>query len=332
MIGQGILFTVLSGIANGLFTTPMKLIPGWKWENIWLIFILTACLLMPAFMVAITVGDPRPVFEASPTNALFAALTFGFIWGFGAILFGLSVDRLGVSVANSLVIGISSALGSLVPLMLGGTLRFETRQILLFLGIAAFLVGVMLCGAAGKMREASTSVRPSSTGLFFAAGAGVLSAIFNIGYSLALPIAAAGEQRGLSNFAATNCIWLLMLAAGSIPNIAFCLHLARKNESLPLFMNAAPSRGFSLSGVMGLLWGGSIFLYGAATPLLGDIGPSIGWPLSLAVALLLANTMGVVLGEWKSAPQIAHRRMIAGIAVLLVAVVLCATSAGQGKA
>lgn len=77
---------------------------------------------------------------------------------------------------------------------------------------------------------------------------------------------------------------------------------------------------------MGLLWGGSIFLYGAATPLLGDIGPSVGWPLSLAVGLLVANLMGLLLREWRSAGPLAIRRMTSGIAWLIVAIVLCAVS------
>jgi L-rhamnose-H+ transport protein len=77
---------------------------------------------------------------------------------------------------------------------------------------------------------------------------------------------------------------------------------------------------------MGLLWGGSIFLYGAATPLLGDIGPSIGWPLSLAVGLLVANVMGLLLREWCGAPAPAIRLMIQGIVWLIGAIVLCAAS------
>jgi ribose/xylose/arabinose/galactoside ABC-type transport system permease subunit len=47
------MLAVVSGIFNGLFTAPMKMIPGWKWENIWLVFIVTACLLMPAGMVIV---------------------------------------------------------------------------------------------------------------------------------------------------------------------------------------------------------------------------------------------------------------------------------------
>jgi len=73
---------------------------------------------------------------------------------------------------------------------------------------------------------------------------------------------------------------------------------------------------------MALLWGGSIFVYGAAAPRLGDLGTAIGWPLSLAVGLLLANAIGIGLGEWHGAPLRARRWMYSGIAILLVAVIL----------
>jgi L-rhamnose-H+ transport protein len=81
--------------------------------------------------------------------------------------------------------------------------------------------------------------------------------------------------------------------------------------------------------MMGLLWGGSIFVYGAATPLLGDLGPSIGWPLSLAVGLLVANLMGYLLGEWRTAESLAVRYMWLGVITLLAATVVCAVSAGS---
>lgn len=84
--------------------------------------------------------------------------------------------------------------------------------------------------------------------------------------------------------------------------------------------------------MMGLLWGGSIFLYGAATPRLGSLGPSIGWPLSLAVGLLVANLMGILLGEWRGQPKESIRLMWAGIVTLLAAIGLCAWSASIGSA
>lgn len=332
----GIWLAVASGIANGLFTTPMKLIPRWRWENIWLVFIVTACLAMPAAMVRATAGRVGAVIEAAPPEAVVAALGFGFAWGFGAIFFGLSVDKLGVSLANSLVIGLSSALGSLVPLIVKRELRLDAAQMVLFAGVAAFLAGVWMCGRAGRRREeASTtgtlSRRALALAYMLAVAAGVMSAIFNVGYTLALPIAGAGERLGLSRFGATNLIWLLMLGAGSLPNIAYCGLLLGRHGSHRLFGDPAPARTWGLSVLMGLLWGGSIYLYGAATPRLGRIGPSIGWPLSLAVALVVANGMGILLGEWRAATSDAVSWMRGGIAVLLVAILLCSLSSALGS-
>jgi L-rhamnose-H+ transport protein len=79
---------------------------------------------------------------------------------------------------------------------------------------------------------------------------------------------------------------------------------------------------------MALLWGGSIFVYGAAAPRLGSLGTAIGWPLSLATGLLLANMIGIGLGEWRNAPRRALGKMYVGIGVLLVAIVIL-SRAGQ---
>jgi L-rhamnose-H+ transport protein len=324
----GVVLAVLSGACNGLFTAPMKLQSRWKWENTWLVFILVACLAMPLVIVLPAVPDVMSIFSRSPPNAVLAALGFGFAWGFGAISFGQSVDSLGVSIANSLVIGISSALGSLVPLILGGNVVMSTRILLLLAGVAAFLIGVALCGAAGLLRDkAASGSATKARGYLFAIAAGVMSAIFNIGFTLALPIATTGRSAGLSEFSATNCIWLLMLGAGSIPNIAYCLFLMNRNKSAGLLKESGAARGWTLASVMGLLWGGSIFLYGAAVPKLGDIGPSVGWPLSLAVGLVVANAMGLLLREWSTAPAAAVWRMRWGMVVLIVAILLCAASA-----
>lgn len=332
MVAFGVLYAVLSGICNGLFTTPMKLIPRWKWENIWLVFIVTACLLMPPGMVLSSAGSHLDWLREAPEGAVICALLFGFAWGFGAILFGLSVDHLGVSLANSLVIGLSSALGSAVPLLLRPTSVPGLQIAVLTVGILVFLLGVALCGSAGRLREsgANRSSRGTPVAYLFCLGSGILSAVFNIGYSLALPISDTGVRLGYSRFTATNVIWLLMLAAGSIPSILYCSWLMRRNRSAGLFRASGSRTGWVFSILMGLLWGGSIFLYGAATPLLGDLGPSIGWPLSLATGLLVANLMGVLLGEWKNADRKSSRLMWQGISVLLAAILICAYSTKMG--
>jgi L-rhamnose-H+ transport protein len=327
MVITGVALAVLSGLCNGLFTMPMKLNSHWKWENIWFVFIIVACLLMPAALVFPSAGWSNTLVRA-PRYSVFAALSFGFAWGFGAICFGKSVHSIGVSMANTLVIGLSAALGSLVPLLMKSEMRVSAKQLVLFAGIIALLIGVTVCGKAGRMRDGEQRSQGTIplAGYLFALAAGVMSAVFNIGYALALPISATGLEIGLSKFAATNCIWLLMLGAGSVPNIVYCVLLMYRNQTAQLLHAPGSWSSWGRGGAMGLLWGGSIFLYGAATPRLGALGPSVGWPLSLAVGLLVANLMGVLLGEWKGAAGPSVKRMWVGIEILLAAIVLCGIS------
>jgi len=324
---MGVALAVLSGLCNGLFTTPMKLESRWKWENIWFTFILVACLLMPAALVFSSAGWSSALMRA-PRYSVVAALSFGFAWGFGAICFGKSVHSIGVSMANTLVIGLSSALGSLVPLFMKSEVHVGTKQSVLFAGVIALLIGVAVCGKAGRMRDGEQQTQGTVPlgGYLFALAAGVMSAVFNIGYAMALPISDTGVGIGLSRFAATNCIWLLMLGAGSIPNIVYCMLLMYRNQTAQLLHVPASWSSWGRSSAMGLLWGGSIFLYGAATPKLGAFGPSVGWPLSLAVGLLVANLMGVLLGEWRGAAGRPVKWMWIGLAILLAAIVLCGIS------
>lgn len=332
MISTGILLAVLSGMMNGSFTLPMRFLGRWEWENVWSLFIVVACLLLPAALVSLIAPQSWGILAHAPAHALTIAALTGFAWGFGAILFGQSVSAIGISLANTLVLAISSALGSLLPLLLLAPrtpMAREGHRILL--GVAVEIIGFVLCGYAGRMREQAADsgsvrgamvghARPLGFALLMALGSGVLSAVFNIGFSLAQPIADFGRAAGLSSFASTNLIWCVMLASGAVSNLGFCFYLVLKNKSSKKFVQPGSIKLYVFSLVMGLLWGGSIFVYGVSASRLGSLGTSIGWPLSLAVGLLLANSIGMGLGEWKMATRRARTWMYSGIAVLLAAV------------
>ena len=331
---EGALLATLSGLMNGSFTLPMRFLGKWEWENVWAFFILVSCLLMPAAIVTVIAPQSWAILAHAPAGAIWIAILTGFAWGFGAVLFGQSVSAIGISLANTLVLAISSALGSVLPIVLRAPHKlFEPAGERILGAVAVELAGIALCGWAGRIRERSAGVgaerggmvghaRPVGVALLMASGSGVLSAVFNVGFALAQPIADYGHAAGLSPFSSTNLIWWIMLGAGSLANLGFCVFLFGKNRSLKKFAQPGGSRLYSLSTLMALLWGGSIFVYGASAPRLGSLGTSIGWPLSLAVGLLLANVIGISLGEWKQAPARARTWMYSGIAVLLIAIVL----------
>jgi L-rhamnose-H+ transport protein len=243
------------------------------------------------------------------------------------------VSAIGISLANTLVLAISSALGSLVPLLFSYQGLLQPAGLKVLCGVAIEIVGIVLCGRAGQMREAVAGFasdrgdlvgKPRSLGvaLLLAIGSGTLSAVFNIGFTLAQPVIAYGRAAGLSAFDSTNLVWWVMLGSGSVANLAFCGYLFAKSRNLAKFGQPGSTRLYVLAALMALLWGGSIFVYGAAAPRLGSLGTAIGWPLSLATGLLLANAIGIGLGEWRAAPPAARKRMYAGIAVLAVAIVV----------
>lgn len=334
VVAFGALLALLSGAMNGLFTLPMRFLGRWSWENVWSVFILGACLLLPVVIVAAAPGSWAILMRA-PAHAEMIALTTGFAWGFGAVMFGQSVSAIGIALANTFVLAISSALGSLIPMLLLTPEKIRERAgVAILIGIVVEIVGIVLCGRAGMMREKAANgnavqrgdlvgkARPLAVALVLVVGSGLLSAVFNVGFALAHPIAAYGQQQGLSEFASTNLIWILMLGGGAISNLGFCGYLLVKNNTAHKFVQPGSARLYGFGLVMALLWGGSIFVYGAAAPKLGALGTSIGWPLSLATGLLVANVVGFVLGEWKGTPRGSLTWMFSGIAVLIVAIVI----------
>jgi L-rhamnose-H+ transport protein len=330
----GTLLAIVAGIMNGLFTLPMKYLGRWSWENVWALFIFISCIAMPAVIARITVPGLEKVLAISPAHSIVIACMAGFAWGFGAIMFGQGISAIGISMGNTLVLAISASLGSLLPILVLAPERLHHLQgILILCGTFIGVIGIVCCGYSGLLKERAQqsgpgvtrrqmvgNARPFGIGLLLCAGAGLLSAVFNIGYSVAQPVLAAAHRFGYSAFSGSNLIWLLMLTSGAVPNLCFCGYLFRKNGSWRKY--ALPGSGplYLLSAVMGLLWGGNTFVYGLASPKLGRLGPAIGWPLTLIAGLITANIAGFMSGEWELTGMKERRWMLLGILVLLAAI------------
>src|SRR5690348_35477 len=93
------------------------------------------------------------------------------------------------------------------------------------------VAGMACCGYAGLVREQSQKnqqqvrgdmvghARPFWAGLLLCVGAGLLSAVFNIGYSSAQGVVEAARRAGNGALAGSNVVWLMMLAAGAVANL-----------------------------------------------------------------------------------------------------------------
>src|SRR6266849_3693013 len=65
LLGIGVV--TLAGILQGSFAAPMKRMPGWRWENSWLIFSLSGLIVFPWIINFATVPNVISVYSgASP--------------------------------------------------------------------------------------------------------------------------------------------------------------------------------------------------------------------------------------------------------------------------
>ena len=326
----GIAGVLIGGVLNGSFVAPMKKMPEWKWENSWLVYSVSGLLVIPWIAALATVPGLGAVLGGASSGALWSVLLFGFGWGVGSVLFGLGVARMGLAVGYGLILGLIAPIGTFLPLVVLHPEQLQTRRgAALMIGTLIVVAGIVLCAAAGKMREKDTAVRQGfGIGLLICVLAGIFSPMLNFSFAFGDELQKRALDAGATRDAASNAIWPLCLTAGLIANAGYSILLLNRNRTWRLF-KTTPGSSWFWGCLMGLLCFGSFIVYGAGANALGTLGPIVGWPLFMSMSLITSNTLGWLSGEWKGAPRKAVGYAVAGIAVLIVAItVIAAGGAG----
>lgn len=317
---------LLAGAMNGSFTLPMKFTRQWAWENTWLAWTLFALGAFPPLLTFATVPSLGAVYQQAGAAIVLTVAGFGAGWGISQVFFGLAVDAVGIALAFSVILGISTAVGSLIPLIrLHPEKIFTSGGMIIVLGVGLVLAGVGICAAAGRKREAAlgrgAAGKPSmGKGLVFCLISGLGSALVNFGLAFGGPLISAAQNAGAPPMWAPNAVWLPLMCAGGVPNLIYCLYLLRKNGTGPRFGAAGTGFYWALAAVMAFFWFGSTVLYGVATVELGALGPVVAWPLFMSLIVITASIWGVATGEWRDTGKQPVRVMFAGVGVLVLAI------------
>jgi L-rhamnose-H+ transport protein len=325
-ISLGLCLLLLAGAMNGSFTLPMKFTRRWAWENTWLAWTLFALVLFPPLLASFTIPSLGQVYAQAGPTPIATVAACGAGWGVAQVFFGLAVDAVGMALAFSVILGLSAAVGSLIPLV-----RFHPEKILttgglvVISGVALVLVGIAVCAVAGRKREAALGQgpvgKPSVTkGLTFCLLSGLGSALVNFGLAFGGPLIAAARQAGAAPLWAPNAVWLPLMCAGAVPNLLYCLYLLARNHTGARFGASDTSSYWALAMLMAFFWFGSTVMYGVATVKLGELGTVLGWPLFMTLIVITATVWGVVTGEWKSSGRRPLLWMSAGVLILVLAV------------
>ena len=214
-VSLGVLIALAAGLVNGSFAAPTKYTTRWKWENIWAVWAVVALFITPWLLAFLTIPDLPGFYRNTSAGFILMLAAFGFGVGLAQVFFGLALAAVGLSIGFAVTIGLSTALGSLVPLVLLHPAEVRTPQgATVIAGVALILIGTGCCGLASsrKSRDAGLGTPAAAgprSGQRFSAGlllcilAGALSPLMNIALALGSPIMSRAAKLHISPTAAT---------------------------------------------------------------------------------------------------------------------------------
>jgi L-rhamnose-H+ transport protein len=282
--------------------------------------------------------------EVSP-RALVATLLFGSGMAGGVLMMGLAYKYVGMAITFAIVLGISSSVGTLVPMLVlapDQVLRHQGLAVIAAVAIA--LVGTAVVTQAACKRDASkknlgtsvpsesggSSARQVMIGLALCIASGLFSSCGNLGFAFGGQISQRAHDLGAGPTGAASAVWTMILLPVFLCNFTYSLYLLRKNQSGDLFREPGTRHYWIWGVLMGIGWMAGMAAYGAGALSMGKLGTSVGWILFLSSMIIVANALGALTGEWKGAEAKTLAIMAVGIAILMVAIVVVGTAGTSG--
>jgi L-rhamnose-H+ transport protein len=325
----GISLVILAAVLQGVFLLPMSRTRGWEWEHMWLAFSLTGMLVCNWVLTLISLPSPAAIYAAVPRQELLVLAGFDLAWGVGAVLFGLGMDILGLTLGYPLIMGLNASVGTFIPLLwLYGESIFAGRRMFIADGTAVAIAGIVACSVAGARWESAAhrAQRASHSrflaGLIIAVASGFLSCLPNIGLTFGANTLRSAHNLGASSAFAENSVWLIFFTFGGIVNVLYCCWLMVRHKNLRTLFAAGSFANWRWALAMGAMWIGSFYLYGIGTARLGAGGGAIGWPILVSVSIGVGVLCGLGRGEWNHAPANARTLLWAGLASIILAVLV----------
>jgi L-rhamnose-H+ transport protein len=346
----GVIFHFIGGFASGSFYIPYKKVKGWAWESYWIIGGLFSWLIVPPLAAWLTIPHFTEIISVTSGSVLFYTYLFGLLWGIGGLTYGLGVRYLGVSLGSTIILGLCAVFGALIPSVYYNIFPETGKDTItdmvtshwgpwVLAGIALTVVGIIICGKAGMMKEKELEAGQADTadnkdykfglGILVAIVSGVLSACFNFGLEAGKHMADVADAAWMADHAGqghflyrNNVIYVVLLWGGLTTNFIWCMILNARNKTFGDYTDKKTPllRNYIFAALAGTTWFLQFFFYGMGESRLGNGASS--WILHMAFIILVANSWGLVLKEWKGVSKKAFATVIAGIAVIIISVII----------
>jgi L-rhamnose-H+ transport protein len=336
----GFALILVAAVSGGAFAVPLKMQRRYEWENTWLLGFLFALIIIPLIVVSILLPVWSSAVRAAGLATILTAMAFGFLWGCGAVTFALGVTSVGLSIGYATIMGVNTALGSIVPMLRKWHEVPDNAKLVILAGIALCILGVAICGRAGILRDRAagassgrsidaTSPRalPSRAfliGLSWCLLSGFLSACANVGFDFADRVAQEAERLGAGSLSASIGRWITVYWGGYSAIFLGCGYTMLRKRTWRKYVAPGSGRDFILAVVLGCLHFLAQIPYGMGATLLGTLGTTVGWGINIALSLLVANGFGFFTGEWRAAPRASIKALSLGLGTLVIAMIVLA--------
>ncbi len=333
----GILYHSIGGFSSASFYVPTYQIKKWQWQTYWITLGFVAWIIMPTIGGLITTNGLFDILASVSFDAKFLTYLYGALWGFGGLMAGLGIRYLGLALGQSICLGVSVVIGTIVPAAMDnklGILFNTTPGLVITAGFLLCLVGIMFCGYAGVLKdqndeegvERNVSVKEFSAvkGLTMAIFGGVMSSFMALAINAGSPIAEQALKSGTDPVFVNIPIFVFALAGGFTTNFVYAVILTVKKKSFSDFQlkdKGLLTKNFLLSMLAGLMWYGQYFFYGMGATKMGQYDFA-SWTLHLATIIIFSNLWGVYLKEWENINRKTKICLWTGIMLLIVSVIL----------
>ena len=319
------LLLIFASFFQGTFGLGMKYMNPMSWESWWVVHVLVAMILFPMIWAIVAIPDLFEIISNSPKDAIYLAMLFGFLWGIGGIMFGVSVPYIGLSLTMGIVMGLAGSAGSLIPLFQIENATSQPSFPYIIAGLLISLIGVAITAKAGIERDKLLSSDNKSSnivkGILIAVTCGLLSSLLNVGFANAAPIADKAQEYGVIARNSSLAAWVVVLWGAFMMNFGYAIFLLIKNNSWKTFSFKNAKNAYKWSFIAGFCWFAALGVYGQGAALLGEIGPVIGWPILLGLSLIISNYWAYRAGEWKNASK-PFNKLLLGLLVLIISAVV----------
>ena len=350
----GIFFHFIGGFASGSFYMPYKKVKGWAWESYWIVGGIFSWLIVPPLAAYLTIPGFTEIIKQTSVSTLGITYFFGVLWGIGGLTYGLGVRYLGVSLGSSIILGLCMVFGAIIPSIYYDIFPKVDKDtfsmlvsakwgITVLSGLALCVVGIIVAGKAGMMKEKQLSQSIATDphgmeikseykfglGMFVSIVSGVLSACFNFGLESGKPMAITANEIwklahvGEGNFLYQNNVtYVVILWGGLTTNFIWCMILNARNKTFTDYTNKKTPllSNYVFAALAGTTWFLQFFFYGMGESKLGNGASS--WILHMAFIILVANMWGLILKEWKGVSKKTIGTITAGIVIIILSVLL----------